>query len=72
MTPNSDSRGVETTFSLPHNTEWTMADEWAVTERQCRNISYRTEPYRAPGRRWVGRPQPSLVAEVRKIVGGKE
>lgn len=43
MTLPLPGRAVEPGFTLPWNREWTMADHWSITERQCRSISYRTE-----------------------------
>ncbi len=57
--PLPEGQSVPEGFRLPHNTEWTMADAWGLTERQCRNISYRTEiPQPKPKR-----PQPPLTSD---------
>jgi len=39
MTPTSVPPG----FTLPCNTEWTVADSWGLTKAQCQNVKYRTE-----------------------------
>lgn len=42
-TPSYEGRGVPEGFTLPWNTEWSVADSWGLTERQCRNVKYRSE-----------------------------
>lgn len=60
MTPLPEGQSVPEGFGLPHNTEWTVADAWGLTKRQCQNISYRTEiPKPKPKR-----PPPALTSHV--------
>lgn len=60
-------KSVPDDFTLPHNTEWTMADAWGLTERQCQNISFRTSSPPVKHRAVRVKRTPSIVFERRTI-----
>jgi hypothetical protein len=60
-------RAVEAGFQLPHNTAWTMADAWGLSEAQCRKVTAGAEKPQPYPRPKAVRVPPPTVWTVDKI-----